>query len=328
MLLVAVSATSVAALADNDLAVDATAALSSLWSRLSAVTLATVLALIAVSALHYVAAAAAARAAAGVPLPFGELVATQFAASAANRLTPAGLGGAALTGRYFNRRGQLDATQAAAAVSTLALLGGAADVLALAAVVALGTVAGLAGASAEGPLLVGKAVALLPAPAGWWLWAAGVAGLAILAAACVSHRRVAAIVRCTVDALRQYRASVAALARQPGRLATLMAASASTTLLLAAGFASAATLGAAGLAASSFCTLMIGYMIAAAAGSALPTPGGIGTVDAALVAVLVAAHMPLASALTTVLAFRVVTFWAPAAVGLYVARALRRSGAL
>ncbi|MDQ1720703.1 MAG: hypothetical protein QOI26_437, partial [Pseudonocardiales bacterium] len=300
-----------------------------LWQPMSALTLPTLLCLILVSALHYGCAAAAARAAAGVPLPFGELVATQFASSAANRLTPAGLGGATVTGRYFVRRGRLQPTQAAAAVSALALLGSTADVLAFATVIGLGTAAGLAGASGEVPLLLSKVIGLVPVPTGsWWLWTAAGAASAIIAMACLQRQRTAAIARRLTGGLRTYRASLGSLVRRPGRLAALMTASAATTLLLAAGFAAAATLGPAGLSASTFCALMIGYMVAAAAGNALPTPGGIGTADAALVGVLVAAQLPVAHAVAIVLAFRLVTFWAPAVIGLGLMRPLRRRGAL
>jgi uncharacterized membrane protein YbhN (UPF0104 family) len=222
----------------------------------------------------------------------------------------------------------LQPPQAAAAVSALALLGVIADVLAFGAIMGLGTVSGLAGVTGEVPLLVNRIVGLLPAPSGWWLWVAAGGGLAVLATACVPRRRTGAILHGLAGGLRTYGVSLRALARRPSRLAALVIASAGTTVLLAAGFAAVATLGPTALPASSFCALMIGYMIASAAGNALPTPGGIGTADAALIGVLVAARMPVASAVASVLAFRLVTFWAPAAVGLCLVWPLRRRGAL
>ena len=77
-----------------------------------------------------------------------------------------------------------------------------------------------------------------------------------------------------------------------------------------------------------FGALVVGYLIAAAAGNAVPLPGGVGSADAALVGVLVVAHQPAAAALATVLAFRLITFWVPALVGLFAAPVLRRRGAL
>lgn len=265
---------------------------------------------------------------AGVALPFGELLTTQFAAPAANRLTPAGVGGATVIGRYFSRRGRLLPGQAAAAVSSLVVLGGFADLLAFAALIGLGTLLGFSGASGEVPMLVNRIVGLIPVSATWWLWVAAGSAMVVGAAAWLLRHRVGAMSRRIADAVRFHRTSLGALVHQPGRLATLVSASAGTTLCLAAGFAVAATSGPTGLPASNFCALMVGYMLAAAAGNAMPTPGGIGTADAAFVGVLVAAHMPAPTALATVLVFRVVTFWAPAVLGLCMMQPLRRRGAL
>ena len=313
---------------NQDLAKDSAPQLGSLFERIEVVTLPVLMCLLAVSALHYVATAFAARAASGVRLPFGELVATQLAASAANRLTPSGIGGATVTGRYFIRRGRLDPSAAAAAVSALALLGAVADVLAFGAVVAVGSVAGLAGARSEAPLLLQKIVGLFPLPTGWWRWAVMTLAVLVATLGWLVGKRTGAIVERVRGALRTYRGSLAALLSHPARLAALMTASAGTTLLLATGFAAAATLGTGGLPRSAFCALMIGYMLAAAAGNALPTPGGIGTADAALTGVLLAAHMPAADALATVLAFRLISFWSPAVIGLCLLAPLRRRGAL
>ena len=113
------------------------------------------------------------------------------------------------------------------------------------------------------------------------------------------------------------------LARQPRRLLGLLAASASTTLLLAVGFALTAEL-APVPASVSFGSLLVGYLIGGAVSSVVPTPAGVGATEAALVGVLLAGGMPLASALSCVLLFRVVTFWAPALLGLLAAKRLRR----
>lgn len=62
-------------------------------------------------------------------------------------------------------------------------------------------------------------------------------------------------------------------------------------------------------------TLAVVYLIASTIGSAAPTPGGLGAVESALVAGLVGSAVPFAQAVTAVLAFRVATFWLPAALG-------------
>lgn len=282
--------------------------------------------LVLVCVLHHTAAALAARAAAGVPLPAGELIAAQFAASAVNRLTPAGLGGTTLLGRYLHRRGGLAPAQATAAVSALAVLGGLADIAAFGALLAVGAVLGATSMTREAPALVTRLAHLVPT--GALPWTAGAVLVAAGAAALLARRRLPGAARRIPDGSRRFLAQLTAVGRSPGRLVGLLTASASTTLLLAAGFAASAVLVPSGLPASDVGALMIGYMVAAAAGNALPTPGGIGSADAALIGVLAATSMPTATAVAVVLAFRAITFWAPAAVGLGALAALRRRGAL
>jgi uncharacterized membrane protein YbhN (UPF0104 family) len=296
-------------------------------SAASALTWTTVLTLSLIISLQYVAAALSARAAAGVALPFRELVATQIAATAANSLTPVGLGGVTVTGRYYARRGRLQPSQAAAAVSALAVFGGAADILAFALLIGVGSLIGVAGASGEVPLLVDRLVSLVPRPSATWIWGAAVIFVVVLLVT-TSRLRRAHLVRRAADGARAYRRTISVLVRRPGRMSVLMSASASTTLLMAAGFAAIATLGPAALPVATFGAVMIGYMVASAAGNAVPTPGGIGTADAAFTGVLVAAHVPLATAIGTVLAYRLITFWAPVVLGAVLIRPLRRRGAL
>jgi glycosyltransferase 2 family protein len=62
-------------------------------------------------------------------------------------------------------------------------------------------------------------------------------------------------------------------------------------------------------------TLVVVYLAASTIGSAAPTPGGLGAVEAALVGALTATGVPVTAALTAVLAFRTATFWLPAPFG-------------
>ncbi|WP_372509158.1 lysylphosphatidylglycerol synthase domain-containing protein [Actinomadura madurae] len=62
----------------------------------------------------------------------------------------------------------------------------------------------------------------------------------------------------------------------------------------------------------------------AAAGSAIPTPGGVGSTEAALVAALAALDIDTGAALHAVLLFRAITFWAPVPLGILACRTLRR----
>jgi uncharacterized membrane protein YbhN (UPF0104 family) len=62
-------------------------------------------------------------------------------------------------------------------------------------------------------------------------------------------------------------------------------------------------------------TIAVVYLAGSAIGSAAPTPGGLGAVEAALSAGLTAAGMPGATAVSAVLLYRVATFWLPVPIG-------------
>jgi uncharacterized protein (TIRG00374 family) len=70
------------------------------------------------------------------------------------------------------------------------------------------------------------------------------------------------------------------------------------------------------------------YLAGAALGSAAPTPGGLGAVEAALVAGLTAVGIPSSVSVPGVLLFRLVTFWLPVAPGYLSLGYLQRKGAL
>ena len=57
------------------------------------------------------------------------------------------------------------------------------------------------------------------------------------------------------------------------------------------------------------------YIIASTIGSAVPTPGGVGGVEAALTAALLSFGVDTATAAGVVLLFRILTFWLPTAPG-------------
>jgi uncharacterized protein (TIRG00374 family) len=57
------------------------------------------------------------------------------------------------------------------------------------------------------------------------------------------------------------------------------------------------------------------YLTGSALGSIIPTPGGLGAVEAALTAGLTAAGVPGGVAVSAVLLFRLLTFWLPVPLG-------------
>jgi len=70
------------------------------------------------------------------------------------------------------------------------------------------------------------------------------------------------------------------------------------------------------------------YLTGSAIGSLLPTPGGLGGVEAALTAGLTAAGIPGAVAVSAVLLFRLLTFWLPVPFGWAALSYLEREQAL
>jgi uncharacterized protein (TIRG00374 family) len=70
------------------------------------------------------------------------------------------------------------------------------------------------------------------------------------------------------------------------------------------------------------------YVSGNAVGSIVPTPGGLGAVEAALAAGLTAAGVPGAEAFSAVILFRLISFWLPIPVGWLAWNRLQRAGAL
>ena len=74
-----------------------------------------------------------------------------------------------------------------------------------------------------------------------------------------------------------------------------------------------------------FAVLAITYLASNTVGSIVPSPGGIGPVELALTAGLVAAGVPYGVALSTAIVYRLVTFWIPIPAGWLSLRHLQRS---
>jgi uncharacterized protein (TIRG00374 family) len=70
------------------------------------------------------------------------------------------------------------------------------------------------------------------------------------------------------------------------------------------------------------------YLAGATIGQVAPTPGGLGAVEAALAAGLTAAGLPGGVAVSSVLLFRLITFWIPTVPGYFAFNWLTKKGAL
>lgn len=108
--------------------------------------------------------------------------------------------------------------------------------------------------------------------------------------------------------VRQVAAATTSLARSPGRIAALFGGSAGVTLGYAASLACAVYAFDGGLGFAEVGAVYLGSSIIAAAA---PTPGGLGAMEAALVAGFTAVGMDPAIAVATVLSYRLATYWLP-----------------
>jgi uncharacterized membrane protein YbhN (UPF0104 family) len=205
-------------------------------------------------------------------------------------------------------------------VATLSVLGAVADLLVLVVLVFAGHWLGLNGSLSELGTLTGRIARLLAPLRSPWVWTAAAAVLITLAV--LAQRRTAR--RRWVRFWQPARG----LASHPRRLARLLAASGATTLVLGFAFVASTVLVPGPQPKVPLGALLIAFMIGAAAGSSVPTPAALGSTEAALAAVLVSTHVPAGHAIQDVLLFRLITFWAPAVIGIAASRRLVRSGAL
>jgi undecaprenyl-diphosphatase len=224
-------------------------------------------------------------------LPFAATIGAQGASSFVNRVTPANVGGMALNVRFMQKAG-IDAGAAGAGTGLNVLAGGIAHVVLLFMFIAW---AGQSNASFEIPasskLLVIIAVAL--------------ALIGIVAATRWGRRL---FQRHVVRFVKQSWSSMTSLARSPAKLAMLFGGSVGVTLAYIAALAAAIAAYGGGVTFAQVGAVYLGATVVAAAA---PTPGGLGAVEAALVAGLTGVGMESGVAVAAVLSYRLATYWLP-----------------
>jgi undecaprenyl-diphosphatase len=132
-------------------------------------------------------------------------------------------------------------------------------------------------------------------------------------------RRFAA--RKLLPSLKSSLASLGRVARSPVRLALLFGGSALVTLAYIAGLV--ASVAAFGVNAS-FVQVGAVYLVASFIAAASPTPGGLGAIEAALIAGLTGIGIPNGPAVSAVLLYRLSTYWLPVPPGWLSWRLLQR----
>ncbi len=231
----------------------------------------------------------------------------QVAASFVTLVTPAAVGGVALNIRYL-RRAKVAPADAVASV-------GVSQVIAFALhMVMLVIFAALTGASQD----------ISIRPPGWAYIALAVLVAVILAFLAVPAGRKLLLSRLT-PLLGEVIPRLLDIAQRPAKLAEGIGGS----LLVTAAYIGCLAVSVRAFGGSlPIVAVAAVYLTGSAIGSAVPTPGGLGAVEAALSAGLTAAGLHGATAISSVLLFRTVTFWLPVPLGWAAMSYLQRHDAL
>ncbi|ARU51695.1 TIGR00374 family protein [Cellulosimicrobium cellulans] len=239
-------------------------------------------------------------------LPFWRVNLTQAAGSYVALAAPAGIGPAALNLRLLTRRG----ISTPMAVATVALVQVSQFVVTILILVVLSIFTGEGG--------------LVQLPSTTVLLAIGGVALAVLATLLVPAVRAWALAKIR-PTIQQVWPRLSEMLGQPGRLAIGFAGNIIMTLGYVLAFDAA--LAAFGQELDLVDVAVI-YLVGNAAGAAVPTPGGLGTIELALTAGLTAAGVPVALATSATLLFRVATYWARIPIGWVAMRYLQKQGDL
>ncbi len=249
-------------------------------------------AIVLASAMTYIAASMSLAGSIPERLPVGPLVTASFGSSFASKLAPAGLGGMALNMRFLQKQG----VEKAVAASGIGLntVGGLIGHVTL-----IGVFIVWAGRDAFGSFR-------LPDPKYFLIGIAIVVALMLISLAIPSTRRM--LREKLVPILRQAFDGVSTVLRRPGKVALLLGGSMLVTFAyLTTLYFSVEAFGG-GLA---FATVGAVFLVGSAVAQAAPTPGGLGAVEAALIAGLVAAGLDNTVAVPAVFLYRLFTFWIP-----------------
>jgi undecaprenyl-diphosphatase len=260
---------------------------------------------IAMSALTYLASAASLLG--GVPgrVPFWPTVLTQAASSFINRISPANVGGMALNARYLQKSG-VGPGPSVAAVGLSALAGAIVHVILLV-IFLVWASHNLTHAfklpSASKLLLILAIVAAL----------VGIV-LATRRGRHFATTRLRKVLRSALGSLRQVAAS-------PVKLTLLVGGSVLISLAYIGGLAASVQAFGGGIGIAEIGAV---YLAASTIAAASPTPGGLGAIEAALVAGLTGVGLGSGAAVSAVLTYRLATYWLPVAPGWIALNLLQR----
>ena len=259
------------------------------------------------SALTYFASTALLLSFISVPINWFRTLQAQLAASFATLVTPPTLGSVAVNMRFLSRAGvSSPAAATAVGVSQVVIF-----FIHLSLLVVFGVVAGTQTDFSFRPPRITLVVFVI------------IFALIILSFSITKIRNW--IFTKTRPIFSQVGPTLAIIAQQPQRLLMSILASISLNISYIVSFYAALNAFGSDI---SFATAAFVYLAGSTIGQAAPTPGGIGAVEAALIAGLTASGIPSGTALSGVLLYRVATFWLPVLPGWYAFANLQSKNAL
>jgi glycosyltransferase 2 family protein len=252
------------------------------------------LAALALSVLTYVGAALSVSGFVAQRLGFVRTLLVQLASSFVTLVTPAAVGGVALNVRFLQRR-KIPSPVAVASIAVSQVVALTLHILLLA------VFGAIAGTGSKSPIN----------PPKWSYFVVG--GLLVLAGAVLAFPAGRRLVRARVSpTFGQVLPRLLEVAQDPRKLIEGVGGA---LLLSLAYIACLATCVAAFGGSVPIAKIGVVYLTGSALGSIIPTPGGLGAVEAALTAGLTAAGVPGGVAAGAVLLFRLLTFWLPVPLG-------------
>jgi glycosyltransferase 2 family protein len=248
--------------------------------------------LLLMSAFTYVASAVGMLGAVSQHVPFVPTLNVQFASSFVNRVSPANVGGMAANVRFFQKNG-LEPAAAVSAVGLNSVVGGITHIVLL--------VVFFVWSGSD----LGKAFSL---PSGGKILLILAAVTAAFGVLFLTRWGRKTVFRPMAKGIRSAAANLTEVAKSPAKLAMLFGGSAGVTLAYVGALAASINAFGGGIAIAKVGAV---YLAASALAAATPTPGNLGAIEAALVAGLTGIGMKSGPAVSTVLTYRLATYWLP-----------------
>jgi len=279
-----------------------------IWDAFTRADLVYVIPILILAFSTYLTGAMSLQGASPIDLGFGRTTAVMFGQSFLNRFTPANAGGMAMRVRYL----QLEGLDSASAATTIGLTSAASGVAQGLMIVVFLVWGGASDRLSDFSMPAIGPIVIVILAVGGVVW--------LILASTWGRQKVRPLLAQATGSARE---TLSTVASDPGKMAQLLGGATLGKVANIAAFWLAAVAFDVDI---SFPKAGALYIIATTIGSAVPTPGGVGGVDAALTAALLGYGVPNADAAAIVLLFRLLTFWLPTLPGYISLRYCQRRG--